>query len=110
MIVRIWRGLAHRASETEYVEHLRAQTLPQLSRMSGYLGASVLKRNGLRGTEFLVVTRWESTDAIRQFAGDDVEVAVVPSEVGRMMIEHDARATHYEEVLSSFGSTVRHHQ
>jgi len=100
MIVRTWRGLAHRHSETAYLEHLRTDTFPKLSGLAGFLGASVLKRDCSGGTEFIVVTRWESIDAIRQFSGSDAEVAVVPTEVRQMMVEYDARATHYEEVLN----------
>jgi heme-degrading monooxygenase HmoA len=50
--------------------------------------------------EFVVLTLWESLEAIVAFAGRDAEVAVVPEEARRMMLEHDARARHYEEVLA----------
>ena len=48
--------------------------------------------------EFLVVTRWESLDAIVKFAGADAEAAVVPPHVQSMMIEYDQRVRHYEVV------------
>jgi heme-degrading monooxygenase HmoA len=50
------------------------------------------------GAEFLVVTVWESLEAIARFAGADVETAVVPEKVQAMMIEYDRRARHYEIV------------
>jgi heme-degrading monooxygenase HmoA len=98
MISRQWRGLAKRAQAQAYVEHLRTDTFPQLRKLAGFVEASILRREVARGVEFLVVTRWESLDAIRQFAGNDVESAVVPQEVQRMMIEYDRRARHYEEI------------
>ena len=44
------------------------------------------------------MTVWKSLDAIRSFAGSDVESAVVPQKVQKMMIEYDRRARHYEVV------------
>ena len=43
-----------------------------------------------------MVTRWQSLDAIRKFAGADVETAVVPENVQRMMLDYDRRVAHYE--------------
>jgi heme-degrading monooxygenase HmoA len=50
------------------------------------------------GVEFLIVTRWESLEAITGFAGADPEAAVVPAEVRAMMIEYDRRASHFEVI------------
>jgi len=60
------------------------------------VGASILRREVAEGTEFQVVTVWESLDAIRAFAGPDTEVAVVPAVAQAMMVKFDRRATHYE--------------
>jgi len=98
MISRQWRGLAKRAQAQAYVEHLRTDTFPQLRKLAGFVDASILRRDVDGGVEFLVQTRWESLDSIRKFAGEDVDTAVVPEEVQRMMIEYDRRARHYEEI------------
>ena len=52
------------------------------------------------GIEYLVVTRWQSLDAIRRFAGADPEAAVVPPIVQQLMVDFDHRAAHYEVVGS----------
>ena len=96
MIERHWRGLARREHADEYAAHLRRDTFPQLERIAGFLGASILRRDVAAGVEFLVVTRWKSLRAIQAFAGQDAELAVVPVNVQRMMVEYDARARHYE--------------
>jgi heme-degrading monooxygenase HmoA len=96
MITRHWRGIARPEFADEYAAHLRRDTFPQLARINGFIDASILRRKVERGIEFLIVTRWASIDAIRAFAGADAEVAVVPANVQRMMIEYDARARHYE--------------
>ena len=58
-------------------------------------GASILRRVVSEGVEFVVVTRWTSFDAIRAFAGDDDERAVVPPQA-QAMIEFDPVVRHYE--------------
>jgi heme-degrading monooxygenase HmoA len=98
MISRQWRGLAKTARAQDYVEHLRTDTFPQLRELPGFVDASILRRDVERGVEFLVVTRWGSLEAIRNFSGDDVDAAVVPDKVQQMMIEYDRRVRHYEIV------------
>jgi len=96
MISRQWRGLARPSRAGDYVEHLRTDTFPQLRKIAGFVDASVLRRQVDQGVEFLVVTRWASLPAIRQFAGKDAETAVVPPQVQAMMIEYDRTVRHYE--------------
>jgi heme-degrading monooxygenase HmoA len=98
LISRQWRGLARAERADDYVAHLRHETFPQLARIRGFVDATILRRPLERGVEFLIVTRWRSLDAIRQFAGAEAEVAVVPDEVQRMMLDYDRRVAHYEEV------------
>jgi heme-degrading monooxygenase HmoA len=99
MISRQWRGLARPERAQDYVRHLRTDTFPQLRRIPGFVDASILKREVEAGVEFLVITRWESLEAIRGFAGADAEAAVVPEEVQRMMVEYDSRVRHYHVVV-----------
>jgi len=98
MIARHWRGVAKRQFADAYVEHLHSETFPQLVQLPGFHDASILRRDVEQGVEFLVVTVWKSLDAIRSFAGNDPESAVVPAKVQQMMIEYDRRPRHYEVV------------
>ncbi len=98
MISRHWRGLARPNLAAAYVRHLQTQTFPAIRELAGFVGASILRRDLPEGVEFVVVTRWQSLDAIRTFAGADAEAAVVPPQVRDMMIEYDRRARHYEVV------------
>ena len=96
MISRHWRGLARPERAAEYEHHLRNDTLPALKRIPGFVDASILTRRLENGMEFLVISRWASLESIAQFAGADVEAAVVPVKVQSMMLEYDRRARHYE--------------
>jgi len=96
MISRQWRGLAKFSHADRYVEHLREETFSQLKKIPGFVSASILRRAVPNGIEFLIVTTWESIDAIQSFAGPDVEAAVVPPKVQEMMVEYDSRVRHYQ--------------
>jgi heme-degrading monooxygenase HmoA len=98
MISRQWRGLAKPAHADAYVEHLRRETFPQLSQIPGFIDASILRRAVADGVEFLIVTRWDSIEAIQRFAGQDAEIAVVPQRVQGFMIEYDRQVQHFEVV------------
>lgn len=98
MIGRYWRGLVKRDSADAYIAHLQSDTLPQLVQLAGFHDAKILRRELPQGVEFLVVTFWESLDAIRAFAGNDVESAVVPPKARDMMIEYDRKSRHYDVV------------
>jgi len=98
MISRQWCGLAKPAHADAYVEHLRKETFPQLSKIPGFIDASILRRKVEKGVEFLIVTRWQSIEGIQRFAGGDADVAVVPPKVREIMIEYDQKVRHYEVV------------
>ena len=98
VISRQWRCLAHTDRAQDYVKHLRAETFPALRKIPGFVDASILSRPLGSGVEFLIVTRWDSMDAVARFAGADSEAAVLPANAADMMIEYDRRARHFEEV------------
>ncbi|HEV8429015.1 MAG TPA: hypothetical protein VGQ41_14025 [Pyrinomonadaceae bacterium] len=98
MISRHWRGVVKRAEADRYVAHLKSDTFPKLTSLSGFVSATILRCEIANGIEFKVVTVWNSLAAIQAFAGVDAELAVVPPVAQAMMVEFDRRATHYEIV------------
>jgi heme-degrading monooxygenase HmoA len=98
MISRQWRGLAQATQAQNYLQHLRTETFPALRKLPGFVSATILSRRLGAGVEFLVVTQWDSLDAIAGFAGADPEAAVVPAEAAAMMIEYDRRVRHFEVI------------
>ena len=100
MIARHWKGVTRPGEADNYIRHLREETFPALKKIPGFVRASIFRREVSAGTEFLIVTVWQSLDAIRAFAGPDAEVAVVPDAVQAMMVEFDRRAVHFEHVES----------
>jgi len=98
VISRQWRGLAQPDQAQSYVKHLRTETFPALRKLPGFVSASILSRRLGNGVEFLIVTEWESLDAIARFAGPDLEAAVVPAKAAAMLIEYDRRARHFKVI------------
>ena len=98
MIARHWRGLAKADCADAYVAHLRQETFPAIRKLAGFRSASILRRDVPEGVEFLIVTIWESLEAIRAFAGANIDVAVVPEKAQEMMLDYDRVVRHYEVV------------
>lgn len=98
MIARIWRGWASRENAAAYEEHFRSEVLRELSRVSGYRRAELLRREDGVETEIVVVTQFESMDAIRGFAGLDPDAAVVAPRAREVLSRFEDRVRHYEVV------------
>jgi heme-degrading monooxygenase HmoA len=96
MISRHWTGLARKERANDYIAHLQSDTFRQIEKINGFISASILKRDLPEGVEFLIITEWESLDAIKQFAGANYSAAVVPALVEEMMIYYDKEVRHYE--------------
>ena len=73
MIIREWRGRASSSQAGAYPKHFREKVIPELRHVPGFAGAQLGRRQLGDKIEFLVLTRWRSMDAIRAFAGMDVE-------------------------------------
>jgi hypothetical protein len=94
-ISRHWSAIAKKERATEYIDHLKHDTFVKLQSIEGFRKASILHLEVEKGVRFLVITEWESLDAIKKFAGEDCEIAVVPPLVQDIMLEYDRKATHY---------------
>jgi heme-degrading monooxygenase HmoA len=96
MISRHWTCVTHPAAAADYERHLRTETFPAVEAIDGFRSASILRRDTPEGVAYRIVTEWDSMDAIRTFAGEDLEEAVVPEKVRSWMIRFDERVVHYE--------------
>lgn len=97
-ISRHWRGIVKPEEADHYIHHLYSDTFPKLAGIEGFIKASILRKPLGEGTEFLIVTTWQSIEAIRKFAGESASTAVVPPSVQAMMVEYDKEVVHYEIV------------
>lgn len=102
MIARLWRGWVETDRADEYVEYINRTGIAEYRRTPGNLGAQMWTRDlGEGRTEVLTLSWWESTEAIRGFAGDDIAQAVFYPEDDRYLIDRETTVTHYEVASGS---------
>lgn len=96
MIARIWKGITPEEKADKYFEYLKATGLKEYRQTKGNQGVLVLRSKGEERAEFLLISLWESWDAIHAFAGDDTEKAVYYPEDQEYLLALDPKVTHYE--------------
>ncbi len=99
-IARHWSARTTEALLPKYLEHFSKNVLPELRCVNGFLGASVSIRHTGNEAEIFVETTWRSLEAIRNFAGADLEAAVVPEEAAALLTNFDRRVRHFEVSIS----------
>lgn len=100
MIARIWRGTVREADKNTYYEYLQNTGLKEYAAIPGNRGVYTLRRVSKGQCEFLLLTLWDSWDAIKAFAGPEYEKAVYYPEDKRFLLELAPFVEHYE-VLDS---------
>ena len=85
----------------EYVERTHATGLAAYRATPGNRGGLALRRIAGDRAEFLLLTLWDSEEAIRRFAGEDIERAVFYPEDDRFLVARDERVRHYEVVYQA---------
>jgi heme-degrading monooxygenase HmoA len=102
MIARTFQARAATPDDASaYERHLRDVVFPGLRAIPGHVDARLLRRDREDGIDLLVVTTWDSLGAIRAFAGDDLERAVVEPEAQAVLAAWDERVEHLEVTVSS---------
>lgn len=95
MIVRTWRGSTSLDDAEAYFEYLRRTGLQEYRRTPGNAGVLVLLRQVERRAEFLLLSLWESMEAVGAFAGANPGKAVFYPEDERYLVEYDRHVHHY---------------
>jgi hypothetical protein len=96
MIARIWHGYTKTEYTDAYEAMLKPELLPGISKVKGYRGSYLLRRDAGAEVEFITIMLWDSIDAIRSVAGEDYETAVIPEERRKYLSRYDAKSKHYE--------------
>jgi heme-degrading monooxygenase HmoA len=96
MIARIWRGWAPQATADDYQRHYESEVSRHLEDVDGFRGARLLRTDDGQEVMFTSVTFFTSVDAVRCFAGEDYEQAVVEETARRALSRWDERAAHHD--------------
>lgn len=98
MISRIWHGYTTPQNADTYETLLKEEifTAIQGRQIRGFQGIQLFRRELGSEVEFITVMWFDDFDAVREFAGEDYEVAVVPPEARQVLARFDERSQHYE--------------
>ncbi len=96
MIARTWHGMTDASKADEYLDYLNKTGVPEYRATQGNLGVYVLRRIEGNVAHFLLLTLWESEEAIKRFAGADMEAARYYPEDEQFLLELEPKVTHYE--------------
>jgi len=103
VISRVWHGWTKPEHADAYEAMLRSEILPGIHRVPGFRGATVLRRQYGTEVEFVTITRFDDMDAVRAFAGEDYETAVISPHARPILAHYDARSVHYETAFTLDG-------
>jgi len=101
MIARTWRGATRAEDADVYLRHLERTGLAAYRATEGNRGVLCLRDLRDGRAEFLLVSFWESEEAVRRFAGDDPTRAVFYPAVDHLLVDRDETVHHYEVVYRS---------
>jgi heme-degrading monooxygenase HmoA len=96
MIARVWRASATPANADAYSRHFAGKVVPHLKSIAGHHHAYLLRRPEDGQVELLAVTFWDSIDTVKNFAGNNPEIAIVDPEARAMLSEFDDFARNFE--------------
>src|SRR5262249_21545272 len=98
MISRIWHGWTAPANADAYESLLKSEIFTGIHnrQIAGFRGIHLLRRELGAEVEFVTIMWFDSLEAVRTFAGEDYEIAVVPPKARALLARFDVRSHHYE--------------
>ncbi len=101
MILRMWRAQSTIEKADGYVRHATTKVFPALRALEGHRGAYLLRQTLGDKVEIMVMTLWESMDAVRKFAGPEPDRAVVEPDARVVLTSFDDFVTHFDVIHRS---------
>jgi heme-degrading monooxygenase HmoA len=100
MIARAWHGVTAENRADEYHQYLMETGVPGLQGTPGNKGVFVLRDVHDGSAEFLLISLWDSWEAIRQFAGDQVNQARYYPKDAEFLFGLEPEVRHYEVLVA----------
>lgn len=100
-ISRVWHGWTLPENADAYQQLVTDEVLPSMGSLGGCLGAQMMRRDGDDEVEFLVITEWDSLDAVKAFAGEDYEKTTIPYDAAELLSRYDDGPVHYARLYAA---------
>lgn len=98
-IARMWHGRVPVAKANEYTTYIDEAGLKKIRSIEGNLGVQMFRRTENDVAEFYVISYWKSPEAIRQFAGNDIEKASFLPRDREYLINPELRVKHFDVLV-----------
>ncbi len=95
MIARLWHGRVPVEKAEAYLERMKQVALPDYRSTPGNIDARCLVREDGDVVHFMMLTTWNSLDAIRRFAGDAIDNAKYYDFDSDYLLELEPHVQHY---------------
>lgn len=99
MIARIWHGRVSKEKADEYADFLQERAVPDYGSVEGLQDLIFLRRNAEDAAHFVLITLWDSIDAVKKFAGAHPEKAKYYPEDDHFLLEKEDESALYEVFL-----------
>jgi heme-degrading monooxygenase HmoA len=99
MIARIWRCKVLPEKAPQYLKHFQESVFPEVNNLNGFREVRILQQENDGIIELTVISFWDSLEAIKAFAGDNIEMAVVAPAAQAILLSFETIVTHHEVVL-----------
>lgn len=96
MIARIWEGKTKLDHLDKYEDFMKSRAIPDYSKTTGFVKLMFLKHTDKKFAYFKLITVWESLEVIKNFAGEDYEIAKYYPEDQKYLIDFPEKVTHFE--------------
>jgi antibiotic biosynthesis monooxygenase (ABM) superfamily enzyme len=102
MIARIWHGWTKPENAKAYEDMLRDEIFPGIARrnIEEYGGAELFIHENGNETEFVTLLRFDSMEAVRNFAGTDESKPVIYPKAEALLTRMDERSRHYRIAIA----------
>ncbi len=101
MIVRMWHGMVEASKADEYAEFMKERAVPDYSSVDGLKKLLFLKDVKADVAHFLLVTHWDSMEAVKKFAGENPEKAKYYPEDDDYLLEKEDTSALYQVFYES---------
>lgn len=101
MIVRMWHGMVEASRADEYAEFMKERAVPDYSSVDGLKKLLFLRNVQAAVAHFLLVTHWDSMEAVKKFAGERPEKAKYYAEDDEFLLEKEETSALYEVFYES---------
>jgi heme-degrading monooxygenase HmoA len=109
MIARVWHGVVPREKADGYAEYLSgsARGVSDYERTSGNRGTCLMRRTEGARVHFLLISFWDSREAISAYAGADIERAQYFPYDLECLEAPEPNVSHYEVLVAPGDSGAR---